>query len=56
LRVLYTGSDNIALIGGIGSVGNVRVKVNGGAKENISNAYINRNTGRQCWGGIINKT
>ena len=34
LRVLYTGSGNIAIIGD----------------------YVNRNTGRQCWGGTINMT
>jgi len=40
LRVLYTGSGNIALIGDIRSVGNVRVGGNGVARENIANQCI----------------
>ena len=42
------GSGNIALVREIGSAGNVGVGGNGGVRENIANAYINRNTGRQC--------
>ena len=39
-KVLYMGSGNIAVIGDIGSVGNARVRGNGGVRENIAKQSI----------------
>ena len=42
LRVLYAGSGNIALIEDIGSAGNLRVRGNRGAKEDIAKQCIHK--------------